>query len=83
MPSDKALRLGTMLFERVLKVGNAGSWERMLLERPHLERDNIKGSVIGATFALLSQDRAHRVIADGYHGTIISVWKIHANDGIH
>lgn len=73
MLSEMGMRIGSMLFERVLKVGNAASWERGLLEQPQLMRHNIKGAIVGQTFALLSGDPAHRTVADAYHGTMISV----------
>jgi hypothetical protein len=62
-----------MLFERVIRAGGNGSWEKQLFQHPHLARDNIKGATIGQTFALLSSEPAHLTIADAYHGTIISV----------
>ena len=73
MTSDTATRIGSMLLELVIKIGNGGSWERALLEQPHLMRENIKAATIGQTCALLSGDPAHRTIADAYHGSIISV----------
>lgn len=73
MTSDAATRTGAKLFERVIRTGGILPWERRLLQYPHLMRDNIRGAVLGQTFALLSGDAAHRTIADAYHGTLISV----------
>lgn len=73
MPSDVATRVGSMIFERTHKAGNRGPWEKGLAERPHLTRDNILASIVGQTFALISGDSAHRAIADGYHGCLLSV----------
>ncbi|KIX06620.1 uncharacterized protein Z518_04596 [Rhinocladiella mackenziei CBS 650.93] len=73
MTTGMATRIASMLFERVHKAGNGDSWERGLTERPHLTRDNIKGATIGQTFALLSGEPAHRAIADGHHGCLISL----------
>jgi hypothetical protein len=73
MTSDSASQVGSKLFERVIKAGGEGPWERGLLQKPHLMRQNIKSATIGQTFAILSTDPAHRTIADAYHGTLISV----------
>lgn len=73
MISEMSTRIASMLWERVIKAGNGGSWERGLSEQPYLTRDNIKGATIGQTFALLSGDPAHRAVAHAYHGSLISV----------
>ena len=73
MSSDMGTRVGNMLFERVIKIGNSRPWERGLTEKPHLTRDIIKQSILGQTFALLSTDPAHRSLAAAYFGSIISV----------
>lgn len=73
MPGDMAARIGSMIFERALKLGLSYPWERALSEEPHFTRDNLRGSTISQTIALLSAAPAHRAVAAAYHGCLILV----------
>lgn len=76
MDSEVGTRHASVLFERTIKAGNGGPWEKMLVERPDLIKDNLKGAVVGQVHALISRDIYKRAMADAYHGTLISVGHI-------
>lgn len=80
MTSSMATRVGSVLFERVIKAGRGDSWETGLSERPYLTRDRIQRAIIGQTIALLSGDPTHRSVSDAYHGCLISVPPIRLDD---
>lgn len=73
MISDMGTRVGSLLWERVIKAGNAMSWERGILEKSKVMPNYIQASIVGQAFALLSGDTTHRILTDAYHGSIISV----------
>ncbi|KAK5065134.1 hypothetical protein LTR84_000970 [Exophiala bonariae] len=71
--SDVAARTGCMLFERVNKAHLSAPFERYISRRPAGVRTTLKASMIGQTFALLSEHPYHLTTASSYHGTLISV----------
>ena len=75
--SQTAARAGAMLFERVNKSILAAPWERALMRADDHTWDIVKASMIGQTYALTSEDPAHRATAAAYHGSLIALARHH------
>ena len=90
--SEMAARTGSMLFERVNKAILVAPWERVLPRNVDHTWNVTKASMIGQTYALLSEDPVHRTTAAAYHGSMIALARhhklfspgpaFHLNDGL-